>query len=85
MDPQNHRAAQAPHTANTDTSLNRWLSSPGTTENDDNTLPAIDASNRHAEKIRRTTSSMLIRWTRIAHGSGALPQPVAKYNKLQKQ
>lgn len=49
MDPQNHWAAQAPHKANIDTLLNRWLSSPETFQNDDTKFPAINASNRHAE------------------------------------
>lgn len=98
MDPQNHSAAQAPHTANTDTLLNRWLSSPGTAQNGDTKLPAINASNRHAEDdqtqhfIHGDRVDMHHTWEIKARGNphiklgyGALPQPEGKYDKLQKQ
>lgn len=96
MDPQNHRAAQAPHKANIDTVLNRWLR-PETFLNDDTKFHAIKASNRHAENyptqhfVHGDQVDMHHAWEIKARENltpklafGALPQPLKKCDELQK-
>lgn len=92
MDPQNHWAAQAPHKANTDTSLNRWLSSPETTQNDDTKFPAINASNAENDQMQHSIHGDWVDTQDIKArenpplklGSGTLPLSVAKLTELSK-